>query len=77
MSECKVIIHDKYFWHSNIAKDFIVYSSGFFRLIIDPSDKWGFKIICHGESKSLEQKSKPDDDKMIKAMLLDVKVWEL
>jgi hypothetical protein len=89
MLECKVIIHDKYYWHSNISngflgtpqdshfKEFKIYSSGFFDIIPDLSDKWGFRIVIGRESNSIDAKSKPDDDKMIKAMLLGIKISEL
>jgi hypothetical protein len=62
--DTKVILFDNWFWHENFNKDYEIHSSGFFNMIADPFEKYGFRVICGGDNY------KQGDEGLIKKMLI-------
>lgn len=74
--EYKPILFEDWFWHGNFIKDnFKVFSCGFFNVIPDKFDDYGFKVVCGGEATDFKPGSEPRfDAKIIKEFLLGFKI---
>jgi hypothetical protein len=85
MARTKYVIHKEYgpiilsqlAKHSDIIRPEKCASAGFFWIDIDPKYEYGMNVVCFGESISLKIKSRPEDAKQIKALILDVEPYLL
>jgi hypothetical protein len=68
--EYKAILFDEWYWHGNFIKDNRkVHSCGFFSIVMDPYDDYGFKVVCGGEATDFKPGASPGDAKIIKELL--------